>query len=57
MYLYKEWYGLHAGDLSPVYGVSSHDVKCSCAALYNFLHANTVLIKKIDRNQSILYQN
>lgn len=56
VYLYKERYGLHAGDLSSVYRISGHDVKRSCAALYNFLHAYTILIRKTDGNKSHLYQ-
>lgn len=52
VYLYEQWYGLHAGDLSSVYGVSGHDVKCSRAALYDFLHANPILITEIVKNRN-----
>lgn len=49
-YLYEEWYGLHAGDLASVYRISGHNVKCSCAALYDFLHTNAILK---DRQKSV----
>ena len=44
VYLYKQWYGLHACNLSSVYGVSRQNVKCPCAALYYFLHTNSILM-------------
>lgn len=53
MYLYKQWYGLHAGNLSSVYRVSGQNMKRSCAALYYFLHANAILkpgkVKKVSQ--------
>lgn len=53
MYLNKEWYGLHAGDLASVYRVSGHNVKRSCATLYDFLHANAIL-KNEQKSVSLL---
>lgn len=41
--LYKEWDGLHAGDLSPVDGVSGHDVQGPCAPLHDLLHPHAIL--------------
>lgn len=54
VYLHKQWYGLHAGDLSSVYGVSGQNVKRSCAALYYFLHTNTILVTETDRKTTAL---
>lgn len=53
MYLNKEWYGLHASDLASVYRVSGHNVKRSCATLYDFLHANAIL-KNEQKSVSLL---
>lgn len=43
IYLYEEWYGLHAGNIASVDRISGHNVKCSGATLYDFLHANAIL--------------
>lgn len=43
IYLYEEWYGLHAGNLASVDRVSGHNVKRAGATLYDFLHANAIL--------------
>ncbi len=43
-YLYKEWNGVESSDDYSVVDVSGQDVKCSCAALHNLLHTNSLLI-------------
>lgn len=52
-HLYKQRYGLHAGDLASVYGVSGQNVKRSCAALDYFLHTNPVLVAQESRQRGI----
>lgn len=47
-YLHKQRYGLHAGNLSSVYRISSQNVKSSCATFDYFLHTNTILVTDIE---------